>query len=638
MKGLRSPFFSKNAAQYLRKRKYEISTAWETRVRHQLPAATGKPSFIGGKRRYLLTAFLPQLIDEIASALDRSLQCDAIKELVRSHAAQLSACKDFSLEQVQFEYLVFRQVLFEMMEKDLSLEPWECTTILEYIFESRLAVSDEFMRIARQKVAQTEERLTFALDSARMGVFDWDLSTGKLNWSETLKKIWGVDSSQFSGNIEDFWAHMHPDDRSRVNQAIRDAFHRDGFYQAEFRILWPDQSIHWLSGRGRAQFDQNGRVMRLSGIAIDVTERRQMVEALRESENRLRLVTDSIPQIIWIAAPDASLHYLNENWYKYSGLTQGKGEGFAWKERIHPDDLEMSLKKWEEAQLTRTTFVVEHRLRRYDGEYRWFLVRAEPLNDDTGKIKVWFGSSTDIEEQKRIQQALEQEREMREQFVSMLSHDLRNPLSAALTNTQTIARYPDRTDRIPMIAEKVVESIERADQMIQDLLDANRIRAGKGLSIVTGECDLVSISKSACEDLRSIYGDRFECRWPETLKGYWSCKELQRLMENLMTNGIKYGDPTKKVSLGLSDEGRNVRISVHNFGNPIPPEEQKRLFEPFVRSKSAESGEQKGWGLGLTLVRGVVEAHGGKIRLESQSDRGTTFTVDLPKNREIFQQ
>ena len=105
-----------------------------------------------------------------------------------------------------------------------------------------------------------------------------------------------------------------------------------------------------------------------------------------------------------------------------------------------------------------------------------------------------------------------------------------------------------------------------------------------------------------------------------------------------MTNGIKYGDPAKKVSLDLSDEGRNVKISVHNFGNPIPPEEQKRLFEPFVRSKSAESGEQKGWGLGLTLVRGVVEAHGGKIRLESQADRGTTFTVDLPKNREIFQQ
>jgi PAS domain S-box-containing protein len=629
MKGLRSPFFSKNAAQYLRKRKYEIASAWEAHIRSQLPV----PAV--GKRRTFLAGFLPQLIDEIANALDRSLQSNAIKEFVRNHAAQITVMSESASEQVQTEYLVFRQVLFEMLERDLSLDVWESKIILECIFESSLAVADEYMRIARQRVAQTEERLSLALDSARMGVFDWDLRTGKLNWSDTLKKLWGFNPSDFSGNIEDFWAHMHPDDRARVNQAIRDAYEHEGYYQSEFRVIWPDQSIRWLAGRGRAMFDQNRRVIRLSGISIDVTERRQMLEALSESENRLRLVTDSIPQIIWIAAPNASLQYLNQNWYRYSGQNPGEGEGFAWKEVVHPDDLELTLKKWEEAQLTKKTFAVEHRLKRHDGEYRWFLVRAEPLTDEKGNIKVWFGSSTDIEEQKRVQRALECERELREQFVSMLSHDLRNPLSAALTNTQILAKYPERTERIPTLTKRVLESIERADQMIQDLLDANRIRAGKGLSIVTTECDLVVISKMACEDLSSIYGDRFDCRWPESVKGHWSCAELQRLMENLMTNGVKYGDPKKKVSLNISDEGKGVRIAVHNFGNPIPEDEQKKLFDPFVRSKSAELGVQKGWGLGLTLVRGVVEAHGGSIRLESKPESGTTFTVDLPKDKEV---
>jgi signal transduction histidine kinase len=197
---------------------------------------------------------------------------------------------------------------------------------------------------------------------------------------------------------------------------------------------------------------------------------------------------------------------------------------------------------------------------------------------------------------------------------------------------QMIARHPDRVDRIPSLAARIVDSLGRADKMIEDLLDANRIRAGKGLPIEVEECDLTQIAERVCEELISVHGDRFRRQMPNSLVGYWSCKNLYRLLENLLTNGIKYGFSDAPVTLKIAERGSMVEISVHNFGQPIPLEDQKRLFDPFVRSKSAVSSQRKGWGLGLTLVRGVAEAHGGHVEVQSEKETGTTFRVTLPRD------
>jgi signal transduction histidine kinase len=227
---------------------------------------------------------------------------------------------------------------------------------------------------------------------------------------------------------------------------------------------------------------------------------------------------------------------------------------------------------------------------------------------------------------------LERERELREQFVNTLSHDLRNPLSAAKTTAQLIGRFPDRVDRIPNLVGRIGDSLTRAEKMIEDLLDANRIRAGKGLPVVREETNLVEIANEVCAELGTVHGDRFKKNFPKELIGHWSSKNIYRLLENLLSNAIKYGYSNTEITLTLEDHGNGVDILVHNLGEAIPPEEQKSLFNPFMRSKSVDSEKKRGWGLGLTLVKGVAEAHGGNVSVRSDPKNGTTFKVYLPKD------
>ncbi|HEX8536946.1 MAG TPA: PAS domain-containing sensor histidine kinase, partial [Cystobacter sp.] len=209
------------------------------------------------------------------------------------------------------------------------------------------------------------------------------------------------------------------------------------------------------------------------------------------------------------------------------------------------------------------------------------------------------------------------ERDLREQFVSTLSHDLRTPLTAAKMSAQLIPRQPNLPDKVYSLAARVRQNIDRADQMITDLLDANRIRAGQGLPIDVAPGELRQVVADALEELSTVHGERFLLRGEERLQGDWDARALRRLVENLCGNAIKYGDATRQVTVSLTREGDEVELAVHNWGNPIPAEEQERLFQYFARTKSAEASGKKGWGIGLTLVKGVAEAHGGSVGVES---------------------
>jgi signal transduction histidine kinase len=179
-------------------------------------------------------------------------------------------------------------------------------------------------------------------------------------------------------------------------------------------------------------------------------------------------------------------------------------------------------------------------------------------------------------------------------------------------------------------ANRIAENMDRADQMIRDLLDTNRIEAGQRLSIEIAECDLVQITKDTLEELAIVHGDRFVLKMPETLRGHWSSAGIKRILENLCTNAIKYGAQDRPVTVSLNQESDRVVLSVQNWGNPISAKEQVELFKAYHRTESAQSGKQKGWGLGLTLVKGLAEAHGGSVAVESTLESGTTFTVTLP--------
>jgi signal transduction histidine kinase len=226
-------------------------------------------------------------------------------------------------------------------------------------------------------------------------------------------------------------------------------------------------------------------------------------------------------------------------------------------------------------------------------------------------------------------ESLHAEESLREHFVSTLAHDLRGPLSAARLASELLALQPAGLDERRDLAIKIDHNIERVDRMIRDLLDASRIRAGEPLPLRLDRCDLVALVHRIAEEARAMYGDRFTVEANRAVLGVWSEDDLHRSLWNLVANAVKYGAPNQPIALAVAAEGEHARISIHNKGTPIAAAEQAHIFEPYARSSSASHSSLSGWGLGLTLVRGVAEAHGGRVTLVSGAD-GTTFTIDLP--------
>ena len=217
---------------------------------------------------------------------------------------------------------------------------------------------------------------------------------------------------------------------------------------------------------------------------------------------------------------------------------------------------------------------------------------------------------------------------LRAQFLATLTHDLRNPLAAISMAAGLIIKKPD-SPKVPTLTTKILESSKRIDTMLRDLLDATSVQAGHHLKFEVTEFDLFKLVRETVDEMSVVHGDRFILEG-QSVRGHWGKELLKRALENLINNAEKYGDPAAKIKISLVVIKERLQLSVHNDGPPIPINEQEAIFQVFLRAQSAKTGKKKGWGLGLALVRGVSESHGGSIILDSEYSRGTTFTIDLP--------
>lgn len=353
-------------------------------------------------------------------------------------------------------------------------------------------------------------------------------------------------------------------------------------------------------------------------------------EIIEESEIRFRQIANTMPQIVWTARPDGFVDWYNDWWYEYTGAHPGTN----WDDAVtpmHPDDVQPTHICWTKSLATSEPYQMEYRFKRQkDGEYRWHLGRAVPVKDENGKVIRWVGSNTDVHEQKMLLQKLEEEKSLREGFVSALTHDLKTPLTAAKVSAQLIAKRPNEADKVIKFIPRVISNIDRIETMIRDLLDANRLKAGEGIHLDFEKCDLISLTSDTIHDLSTVHGERFILTGDREAVGYWSCSGFRRIIENLCSNAIKYGSPSDPISIHISKDNDHLILKVHNSGNSIPPEDQKLLFHLYRRTTHAESGQHKGWGIGLALVKGIVEAHGGVVKVESSDEAGTTFTIKIP--------
>ncbi len=268
-----------------------------------------------------------------------------------------------------------------------------------------VVLRDVTERVQAEKALRgSEERLRLAQRAAAMGSWEWDLRTGAVVWSDELCLLLGMRPGSFEGRYESWLATVHPEDRPETEAAVRDALERGGAYAGEYRALLPDGRIRWISARGQVFRDAAGLPERLLGVCLDTTEQ-------RESQEHFRTLADNISQFAWMADAEGWLYWYNRRWFEYTGTTLEEMKGWGWIKVHHPHHVDRVVASWQRAVQHGEPWEDVFPLRGRDRSYRWFLSRAEPIRGEDGNIIRWFGTNTDITDQRVTQEALRRESE-----------------------------------------------------------------------------------------------------------------------------------------------------------------------------------------------------------------------------------
>jgi PAS domain S-box-containing protein len=429
--------------------------------------------------------------------------------------------------------------------------------------------------------------------------------------------------------------YLHPDDVPRVTAAISQAIHSLSAYELEHRVRRADGSFGWAFSRAVPILDDEGRIEEWFGAANDVTARRQAEERLREAEEQFRALAENLPELAWSAHADGRIHYLNRRWSEYTGATPDDVEGWGWEKLHDPELLPKVLERWRHSLATGEPFEMEYPLRGADGTFRWFLSRAQPLRNAQGEVVRWFGTNTNVDEQRRQAAALKEAIEARDTFLSVAGHELRTPLTPMALRLQTLARTLAKEPDSPLVeqvrayTESAKRQIDKLAALVNDLLDVSRIASSKfGLELEPA--DLAVIVREAVarfEPEVQQAGSTLELRAPDALPCRTSKLRVEQVVTNLVDNAIKYGAGAP-ISIELERVADVARLTVKDGGIGIASGALSRIFERFERAVSERN--YGGLGLGLYISRTIVESLGGTIRVSSEPGRGAAFTVELP--------
>ncbi len=257
---------------------------------------------------------------------------------------------------------------------------------------------------AAQASRKNQELLQLIHKIGKIGHWEWNSLTDENKWSPEIEALYGLPPGGFEGGYQGWAKLLHPDDLPKAEQDVRRAL-ETGEYFSEFRVIWPDGSVHWLETRAHVFKDNHDKPVRIMGVNMDITERKRQEEKLRESEQRFRQLADAMPQIVWTARPDGEIDYQNRRWYEFTGLPETTGND-GWGRILHPDDAPPAAERWADSLRSGAPFEMEVRLLdRRQQSYRWHLIRTVAVHDEAGAVARWFGTSTDIDEQKRAEES-----------------------------------------------------------------------------------------------------------------------------------------------------------------------------------------------------------------------------------------
>ena len=505
--------------------------------------------------------------------------------------------------------------------------------------------AENALKKTKTALAASEENLSLIINS--LPVLVW--SARPDGSADFVNKSWLDYAGRPADQILE-WGFLdlyHPDDiPSMVDIWKRDLEHSDHTV-LKGRIRGADGNYRWFYFAGRKLVDANG-VVRWFGCNIDIEDLqraeialRDSEAALRESEHKLNLIINTIPAMAWSCTQDGRLEYFNRNLIDYVGLPFDEIVGFGFYRMFHPDDVEPMRAAWDEIVASKISRPVDARIRRADGEYRWFNLRQSPLLDADGNVVRWYGVVVDIEDRKRAEESLRQSQSDLAHVTRMtatgelavsIAHEVNQPLMAIVTSAGTCLRWlqPGHTDleQARMAAERVVRDGHRAG----DIITSIRAMAQKSparmeqtdlqgalhevLSLLTGELQRreIEVGLDMGEMPVEVVGDR---------------TQLQQVVLNLVMNSAEAmtaSPRAKRIAIRCAVQKQRVIVSISDTGRGVPVGELDRIFEAFYSTKA------DGIGMGLSICRSIVEAHGGRIwASEAENGGGAVFSFTLPR-------
>lgn len=362
--------------------------------------------------------------------------------------------------------------------------------------------------------------------------------------------------------------------------------------------------------------------------SLDYETRERLV-----AEERLRVMAEAMPQKIYTARPDGAIDYLNPQWARFTGLRFEAIRGWGWTQFIHPDDLDKNLRLWRSSLASGEPFYIEHRFRRADGVYCWHMTRAIPMRDTDGAITMWAGSSTDIDEQKQLEQR-------KNAFISMASHELKTPVTSLKGFTQILQRRLRQQNADPstlLFVDRMDAQLRRMTNLISDLLDLSKMQTG-ALSIQETLFDLDALVRETVENVQAIsvtHTIRVEGATRATIHG--DPDRIGQALTNVLANAIKYSPDADTVIVHLRADDAWAEIAVQDFGLGIAEKYHERIFDQFFQANDAADGTFPGLGIGLYIAHTFVARHGGRLWVESAPGAGSLFRFTLPLASKLSQ-
>jgi PAS domain S-box-containing protein len=514
--------------------------------------------------------------------------------------------------------------------------------------EEELRESERRAQEAARRATEERQLLDAVLDAAPAGIIVADAGGRLLRFNHANELLWGP--APLSENVEGYreWKGWWADQSSRhgrllepqewaMSRALRGETVRDDVVSIE--PFDKPGTRRTMLNSGAPVRDAEGNITGAVVAQMNVSALVAAETALRESEALFRALADNIAQLAWMTDETGYIHWYNRRWYEFTGTTLEEMKGWGWQKLHHPEHLARVLEKFRRHLALGEPWEDTFPLRRRDGEYRWFLSRAFPLCDESGRVVSWFGTNTDITAQRDAEQALREADRRKDEFIAILAHELRNPLAPVRTAVEILRRLAPDEPRISRARDAIDRQVSHMARLIDDLLDVSRISRGK-LALKKGPCDVSAVARQMAEDYRSgVEAAGLTLSIETAGSPVWiegDPVRLGQMVGNLLHNAIRFTEPGGRVEVRVqrNDADGLALVSVTDSGVGIDPLLLSRLFDPFSQGEQDIARSKGGLGLGLALTKGLAELHGGGVAASSEGrGLGSTFTLRLPLSR-----